>query len=156
MTRSKKEDEIFCRSCGDPIKREAEVCPECGVRNQKSTSRSRSGGQKSATHDPSMYETNVGEKWWMVIAVTSVLLPIGLGIVPDSPTGVLPAIGGILTILGVVGPMVGYYFDRQYVRANSEWHPSRVWIIAAFLLTFLNFILAIAYLYKRHQVLGEP
>lgn len=30
-------DEQYCSSCGEIIKKEAEVCPECGVR-QKSTS----------------------------------------------------------------------------------------------------------------------
>lgn len=30
--RSKSADEIFCRSCGAVIKKEAEICPKCGVR----------------------------------------------------------------------------------------------------------------------------
>ena len=25
---------VFCRSCGDQIKKEAEICPHCGVRQQ--------------------------------------------------------------------------------------------------------------------------
>jgi len=29
-------DEVFCRSCGEPIRKEAEICPECGVRNAAS------------------------------------------------------------------------------------------------------------------------
>lgn len=33
MARTKKEDEVFCRSCGRTIKREAEHCPHCGVQN---------------------------------------------------------------------------------------------------------------------------
>lgn len=33
MPTDKKPDEVFCRSCGEPIKEEAEICPECGVRN---------------------------------------------------------------------------------------------------------------------------
>lgn len=31
-------DEQFCSSCGEVIKKEAEVCPECGVRQQSSSS----------------------------------------------------------------------------------------------------------------------
>ena len=27
-------DEIYCSSCGKPIKKEAEICPHCGVRNK--------------------------------------------------------------------------------------------------------------------------
>lgn len=34
MAREKGADEIFCRSCGEPIKAQAEICPHCGVRNQ--------------------------------------------------------------------------------------------------------------------------
>jgi TM2 domain-containing membrane protein YozV len=32
VTQAKGADEIFCRSCGGIIKKEAEVCPKCGVR----------------------------------------------------------------------------------------------------------------------------
>jgi hypothetical protein len=33
MSTDKEPDEVFCRSCGEPIKQQAEICPECGVRN---------------------------------------------------------------------------------------------------------------------------
>lgn len=32
MSRSKGQDEKFCRSCGGIIKKKAEICPKCGVR----------------------------------------------------------------------------------------------------------------------------
>lgn len=31
-------DEKFCSSCGESIKKDAEVCPECGVRQEDATS----------------------------------------------------------------------------------------------------------------------
>jgi predicted RNA-binding Zn-ribbon protein involved in translation (DUF1610 family) len=34
----KEADECFCSSCGAVIKREAEICPKCGVRQKKSSS----------------------------------------------------------------------------------------------------------------------
>lgn len=34
MSGEKGPDEIYCRSCGEVIKRRAEICPECGVRNE--------------------------------------------------------------------------------------------------------------------------
>jgi hypothetical protein len=37
-------DEIFCRSCGAVIKKEAEICPKCGVR-QQSVPGATSGGK---------------------------------------------------------------------------------------------------------------
>lgn len=35
MSNQKRHDEIYCRSCGEPIKKKAEICPECGVSNDK-------------------------------------------------------------------------------------------------------------------------
>ncbi|MCW7494691.1 TM2 domain-containing protein [Leptospira sp. 2 VSF19] len=34
--REKNIDEAFCRSCGNIIKKEAEICPKCGVRQLNS------------------------------------------------------------------------------------------------------------------------
>ena len=36
--RQKGTDEVFCRSCGEAIKKEAEICPHCAVRQRGSTS----------------------------------------------------------------------------------------------------------------------
>ncbi|MDR0302165.1 MAG: TM2 domain-containing protein [Treponema sp.] len=36
--REKAADEAFCASCGAVIKKEAEICPKCGVRQKKQTS----------------------------------------------------------------------------------------------------------------------
>jgi len=33
--RQKAADEVFCSSCGEIIKKEAEICPKCGVRQKK-------------------------------------------------------------------------------------------------------------------------
>ena len=33
--REKAADEMFCSSCGEIIKKEAEICPKCGVRQKK-------------------------------------------------------------------------------------------------------------------------
>jgi predicted RNA-binding Zn-ribbon protein involved in translation (DUF1610 family) len=33
----KEADECFCSSCGAVIKKEAEICPKCGVRQKKSS-----------------------------------------------------------------------------------------------------------------------
>lgn len=43
MARQKAADEIFCRSCGDRIKEQAEICPHCGVRNDESAGANRTG-----------------------------------------------------------------------------------------------------------------
>jgi len=56
--REKAADEAFCSSCGAIIKKEAEICPKCGVRQRHS----------SSTND-------VGSKW-----LTLVLLSFFLGV----------------------------------------------------------------------------
>jgi TM2 domain-containing membrane protein YozV len=58
---AKGPDEIYCSSCGAVIKKEAEICPKCGVR------------QKAANNvNPSGSETN--SRWF-----TLLLLSIFLG-----------------------------------------------------------------------------
>lgn len=39
-TESPGHDEEFCSSCGSIIKKEAEICPECGVRHKQQTASS--------------------------------------------------------------------------------------------------------------------
>ena len=55
--REKAADESFCSSCGAIIKKEAEICPKCGVRQKDSSGKS-----------------NVGSNW-----LTLVLLSFFLG-----------------------------------------------------------------------------
>jgi len=43
--RRKDADETFCSSCGTIIKKEAEICPKCGVR-QKQVSQTRIGSKR--------------------------------------------------------------------------------------------------------------
>lgn len=39
-------NEVYCSSCGEVIKKEAEVCPECGVKNKVNESSSTSDARK--------------------------------------------------------------------------------------------------------------
>lgn len=39
-------DEQYCSSCGEPIKKEAEICPHCGVRNKAASSGDSGGVEK--------------------------------------------------------------------------------------------------------------
>lgn len=46
--REKKLDEMFCSSCGEIIKKEAEICPKCGVRQNASPSSHRKKDKTTA------------------------------------------------------------------------------------------------------------
>jgi RNA polymerase subunit RPABC4/transcription elongation factor Spt4 len=50
--RKKTEHEMFCFSCGTVIKKEAEICPKCGVRQK---------GQRSHGGSPDVYCISCGE-----------------------------------------------------------------------------------------------
>lgn len=158
MAHKKEADEIFCRSCGEPIKREADICPECGVRNEKSGS---SSSQKTAsstpttTHDPSQYETTVSDTWWYGVAGGTalwVLVFIISGVAGDA----IGALGGFLALLAWIGLPVAAYFDMQYVRANGNWNPNTIFWIILLAVWIVNIIAGVVYLYRRHEVLGEP
>ena len=47
MVKEKKFDEVYCSSCGKIIKKEAEICPFCGVR-QRGHSQVNKGKSKTA------------------------------------------------------------------------------------------------------------
>lgn len=152
MTEQKVADEVFCRSCGEPIKQASELCPDYGVRNDNY--RRSGGGTAGVGHNSAQCETSVSDTWWYGVAAgtgTWMLL------VPASAASSgLGAGGRLLVLIGSVGLRLSVYFDTQYVRANTEWNPrTAIWVILS-ALWFVNIVASAAYLYRRHQVLGEP
>lgn len=69
-------DEAFCTSCGEVIKEEAEVCPECGVRQRESESQESSS---SELPDARKYELQkIARKDQTTVAIVSLLItPVG-------------------------------------------------------------------------------
>lgn len=63
--REKEPDEAYCSSCGELIKAEAEICPECGVRQK-------------APSDASEKESRIGQKGYLGIGVVSALVSLVL------------------------------------------------------------------------------
>lgn len=132
MTNGKSADEVFCRSCGEAIKKEAEVCPNCGVRNTDS-SHSRRAPANTTTYGPQR-----SKNWWVGIAV-SVFLWIAIGAFSYSALNSLagsPSLGNFGSILGaslleglfrlgvwILFPL-SMYFDTDYVTEQSNWKPS--------------------------------
>lgn len=146
MGRQKGADEVFCTTCGVAIKKEAEICPECGVRNENAT-RSRRGTPT---------ETTVSDSWWygvaicvglwiLILSTSSAQLPVGLD-----------ALFGLLTVTAWIGLPLSAYFDMKYVRSQSDWRPNTVLWVIGLLVWLVNIVLGAVYLYRRHEVLGEP
>lgn len=155
MARTKASDEIFCRSCGDPIKKQAEICPNCGVKNNQTEQTSSSGAQRTIDkqHDPSNYTTTVSEDWYYAVAgsVAGWILTIAIGGILGSN-----AIVSIIMLLAWVAMPVGIYFDSQYIRANGKWNPNTLLWAVASIIWIVNIVVGAVYLYRRHEVLGTP
>jgi hypothetical protein len=149
---------VFCRSCGRAIKAEAEVCPHCGVRNAAQSPQQQSTGttQSKPAHDPSQYETTVSENWYYGIVAGAGIWMFSLllaGLAPNNEGGIFV---GLLVLAAIIGLPIATYFDIRYVRANSKWNPNTVaWIIGT-IVWFVNIPVALVYLYRRHETLGQP
>lgn len=149
---TKGPDEIYCRSCGERIKKQAELCPHCGVRNDRSTG---STGTSSTAHDPSQHTTSVSGTWWYGVAGGTALWVILL-VVSGSTADGGGALVGFMLLVAWIGLPVAAYFDMQYVRANGNWNPNTVLWVVLLAVWIVNVVAGGVYLYRRHEVLGEP
>ena len=106
-------------------------------------------------HDPSEYETTVGENWHYIIIVPSIftipafsLLLLGSS---DLPLLLVPA---MFSLIGaILLPIIGVYFDRKYVQANSKWNPSILWIVGFLIFYLFNIFLAVLYIKRRRNMI---
>lgn len=157
MSQTKASDEIFCRSCGEPIKKKAEICPECGVRNEAGTQASRetTTNTPSTGHDPSQYSTTVSETWWYGVA-GGIVLWLLVFMLSSAMGSSLGAFAGLLVFVAWIGLPIAAYFDMQYIRANGNWNPNTVLWVIALSVWLVNIIAGAVYLYRRHEVIGKP
>jgi len=99
-------DEMFCSSCGAVIKKEAEICPKCGVRQ--------------AARKVVGLEDNPVSSRWMTLLILSIFLG-ALGVdrfyVGKIGTGVLKLITcggcGIWCIIDVIFIAMGKFTDSE-------------------------------------------
>ncbi|MFC6787481.1 zinc ribbon domain-containing protein [Halobaculum halobium] len=153
MGRTKEPDEVFCEACGKAIKERAELCPHCGVRNAGDAA------AVGSSHNPVNYETTVGPSWYYAIAVPTLFTIPSFVLFSQQSSAQTTGLSFVFIfafLASVFAPIIGAYFDRQYVRANSTWDPSLAWQVALFFLYPGNVVIAAFYLYRRHEVLGEP
>lgn len=175
MGAQKGADEIYCRSCGEVIKKEAEICPNCGVRNGKSTSKnsahdsksraqtssqsetssSTSSTKPSTAHDPTKYETTVSDTWWYGVAGGTALWILVMALVGAGGDS-FGAFAGFLILFAWIGLPIAAYFDMQYIRANGNWNPNTILWVVLLSIWFVNIIGGVVYLYRRHEVLDVP
>ncbi|WP_096390158.1 zinc ribbon domain-containing protein [Halopenitus persicus] len=143
--------EVYCRSCGERIKADAEICPNCGVRNQayqggqptRGGGRRRGAGgggqprggtttQRSSPSDSWVYGVGVGAALWVIVALLQFR---AMSAVQGIQGGGSPLAAGsqALTSLLVGGPVqliawivlpIAFYYDIKYVKYATDWSPS--------------------------------
>jgi len=139
-------DMIYCPTCGEEIRRQAEICPECGVRNELNE---RSGASESgdSSNIQGWYNvfvaTYVG---WVLAALWALMTPVG------SESSVL--LGFLLLVSWVGMPIAGYY-DISNIREHTDWQPTLLWVVA-FALWFVNLLVGAVYLYRRSEAELSP
>lgn len=153
-SRTKGPGQVFCTACGAAIKAEAEICPACGVRNQAYVHPPAPEGA-ATPHDPDAYETTVAESWWLGTAAGAGVwvLIVALSGAADGPLGTVLA---FVTLFAWIGLPVTVYYDAQYVRANARWNPNTTLWAVLLAVPVVNILVALVYLYRRHEVLGVP
>lgn len=141
MSEQKGPNEVFCQSCGNAIKRRAKICPNCGVENNQNTQSTSS----SLKHDPSAYETTVSENWYYGVAASLALWTVGIAIPEGS------GIAGFIMLIAWVLMPLSIYYDREWVRATTEWNPDmNPWIVIA-AIPGVNLIGGAVYLFRRYN-----
>lgn len=153
MGDTKNSDEVFCQSCGEKIKRKAEICPECGVRNETSNagrsksgtatrgsgSSQRSGNQTSTEAEPSdswVLGIKIGAGIWGILAILMLLSALlfrgGLATMGGGAGAGFGrlfqslALAGLIPILQFGGWIVvgmSMYGDIQYIDYHTDEWP---------------------------------
>jgi Predicted membrane protein len=114
-TRQKGADERFCSSCGAVIKKEAEICPKCGVRQIAAPSQGMYLGGGNANYPPGYVP-----KSWTVALVLNIFLGF-LGVhrfyVGKIGTGILMLLTGgglfIWDLIDLIMICANKFTDKQ-------------------------------------------
>ena len=119
--RQKGPDEIFCSSCGEIIKRDAEICPKCGVRQKVALSK--------ASQTSESINLNVSEKSRLVAFLLCTFVGV-LGVhrfyVGKVTSGVMEILFGWATLF--IWPLVDWImilsgtFKDKEGKVISNWN----------------------------------
>ena len=140
----------YCKDCGSEIARKAEICPECGVR-QESVGLGGSGDEEI---DGGEYWRKVKGAFGIGIASTFLgwmLVSAGLGGGSAGTAG----LGMLIALVGVILWLAWAYFiykDASYVQQQAQWSPSPgLFGFGSLFIAFIGWY----YMFKRYSVTKE-
>lgn len=154
---------IECEHCGTSIRDSAHKCHNCGAKtNPQNTVVVESQSTISVpdfisnpeSHSPSEYDTTVSGRWEKAILVGILVFSAGIMMSSVSPEDSLYYNIGVL-LYGIFWLLIpiSFYFDIEYIRANSAWYPNKFIWIPAVMIPLINIPICIAYFYRRKEVL---
>jgi len=181
MGNGKGPDEVFCRSCGEPIKKKAAICPNCGVRNEydggqpaggaTTQTRSRGGRSQSAGATASGQSQSPADQVSEFFSSPEesdhdptehsttasgnwhygVVIGVALMGLGLAIPTENPAAGGVLLLGWILLPLA-VYVDHQYLKATTKWRSDLKLWIPLMIIPFVNMVAGIAYLIRRNNV----
>lgn len=151
MPKNKRPDEVFCTACGEPINEQAELCPHCGVPNNHASTNQ----QVTCRDAPSTHPT-ISPNWWYGIAIGTALWIVLLIVQGLNVDPAYDPFFGFLLVLAWISLPLSAYFDTQYLQHTTNWEPNTALWVIGLVVWFLNILLGIVYLIRRHETLGTP
>jgi len=142
-------DEIFCTQCGTAIKKQAELCPNCGVENTHSSSNS--------VNSTGQYVQEPSGKWitgikisiviWAIVGIllAAISRTIGGGIGQLAQGAVLSFTLTIIQLIGWFVVSISMYKDVQYVNYHTDNWPltDGLYVAGAIILPIFTQILGV-------------
>lgn len=137
-----------CRTCSEPLDDESSRCCNCGTQDS------------SATRKDGSY-WGVNPRWWnkslaSVVSCTVILILCYSLLTAVPKQGILGTLFSSVFFLSSFLLPICLWTDIRFVRKSTHWSPSRIGYILGSLTLGLNTFVAAVYLYRRHEVVGQP
>ena len=142
-------DEVFCTQCGTTIKKQAEICPNCGVENNHSTAtkNTSTGGYVQPPSGKWITGIKISIAIWTVVGIllAAISRTIGGGLGQLAQGAALSLTLSIIQLVGWVILAVSMFKDIKYVNYHSDNWPlnGSLYIAGAVILPIFTQILGI-------------
>jgi phosphatidylserine synthase len=142
-------DEVFCTQCGSTIKKQAEICPNCGVVNDQSGSNTQTstGGYIKEPSGNWITGVKISIGLWVVVGIllASISRTIGGGMGQLAQGAALSFFLSIIQLIGWVVVSMSMYKDVEYVRYHTDNWPlnGTLYIAGAVILPIFTQILGV-------------